>query len=152
MRFLLSWLLPISVYGQLIVSSYSSQLINRNFIIEYHNQKDRNFKSYVYIVQFDTIVPRLEIQFSSEKELTYFNNYIRCFLSECHRDRQPLLLPKLGTLVYNKDQRAYTLPNSKSIYFRRYALVQFARAIKRNERKGKRKSTNAGWQRYKIFF
>lgn len=152
MRIILLLILSYTVRAQLVVSNFSSQYVNRNFIIEYHAQSDRDFRSYYYIIQFDTIVPRIELQFESDRDLDYFNNYIRCFLTECHRDKQPLILPKLGTLVYNKGVRGYCRPDSKSIYFKRSALVQFAKAIKRNDRKGKRRQITVGWRRYKLFF
>lgn len=140
-------------YGQLITTNYSSSMINKNFIIEQHEQKDRGFKSRVYIIQFDTLVPRLELQFSSGKELEYFDNYIGCFLVECHRDKQPLILPNFTKLIYSKEKRGYCDPKTQTVMFKRNSLVQFARALKRINRKEKSRSgVNNGWQRYKVLF
>ena len=69
--------------AQVLMSSYSSKMINSNFIIEYHTLPDRNFKEFIYLVQFDTLMPRLEIHFANRRDLDYFNNYLLCFLSEC---------------------------------------------------------------------
>jgi len=140
-------------HGQLITTNYSSLMINKNFIIEQHEQKDRDFKSRIYIIQFDTLVPRLELQFSSGKELEYFDNYICCFLVECHRDKQPLILSNFTKLIYSKEKRGYCDPTTQTVMFKRHSLVQFARAIKRLNRKQKSRSGVAnGWQRYKVLF
>jgi hypothetical protein len=137
--------------AQILMSTYSSKMINSNFIIEYHTLPDRNFKEFIYLVQFDTLMPRLEIHFANRRDLDYFNNYLLCFLSECHRDRQPLLLPGSPKILYDAERRAYVFDDSKSILFSRKSLVQFAKEIQ-NSTKRRRVRVSQGWQRLKVHF
>ena len=143
--------IPLVGHAQLIVSNFSSTMVNPNFIIENHEQPDRNFIGCIYLVQFDTLMPRLELHFSSRRDLDYFNNYLLCFVSECHRDRQPLLLPGFPKLIYSKDLRGYSFEGSSTRLFKRSSFLEFARAIRRNSKKGTFR-VRAGWQRLKIFY
>lgn len=140
------------IRAQSFTTRYESELINGNFIIEYHDVADRNFKECIYLIQFDTLMPRLELHFSSKRDLEYFNNYLYCFLSECHRDQQPLLFPGFGKVIFRKDLRAYTLYNNASVLFTRRSFVQFVRAVKKRDNKKTRRAVSQGWQRLKIKF
>jgi hypothetical protein len=137
--------------GQILMSTYSSKMVNSNFIIEYHSLPDRNFKEFIYLVQFDTLIPRLEMHFANRRDLDYFNNYVLCFLSECHRDRQPLLFPGSRKILYDEERRAYVYEDSKSVLFSRKSFVQFAREIQ-NSTKRSRVRVSQGWQRLKVYF
>jgi hypothetical protein len=137
--------------GQVLMSTYSSKMVNSNFIIEYHSLPDRNFKEFIYLVQFDTLIPRLEMHFANRRDLDYFNNYVLCFLSECHRDRQPLLFPGSRKILYDEERRAYVYEDSKSVLFSRKSFVQFAREIQ-NSTKRSRVRVSQGWQRLKVYF
>ena len=137
--------------GQVLMSSYASKMINSNFIIEYHSLPDRNFKEFIYLVQFDTLIPRLELHFANRRDLDYFNNYVLCFLSECHRDRQPLLFPGSRKILYDAERRAYVYEDSKSILFSRQSFVQFAREIQKSTKRRKVR-VSQGWQRLKVYF
>lgn len=143
--------LTCSVHGQLVVSTYSSTMVNANFIIENHRQPDRRSQECIYLIQFDTLIPRLELHFSSKRELDYFNNYLLCFASECHRDQQPLLLPGFPKLIYRKEVRGYTFEGSATCLFKRHRFLQFAKAIQKNARKGENR-VSLGWQRLKVRF
>lgn len=137
--------------AQVLMSSYSSKMINSNFIIEYHTLPDRNFKEFIYLVQFDTLMPSLEIHFANRRDLDYFNNYLLCFLSECHRDRQPLLLPGSPKILYDSERRAYLFEDSRSILFSRKSFVQFAQEIQKSTKRRKVR-VSQGWQRLKVYF
>ena len=137
--------------GQILMSTYSSKMVNSNFIIEYHSLPDRNFKEFIYLVQFDTLIPRLEMLFANRRDLDYFNKYVLCFLSECHRDRQPLLFPGSRKILYDEERRAYVYEDSKSVLFSRKSFVQFAREIQ-NSTKRSRVRVSQGWQRLKVYF
>jgi hypothetical protein len=137
--------------GQILMSTYTSKMVNSNFIIEYHSLPDRNFKEFIYLVQFDTLIPRLEMHFANRRDLDYFNNYVLCFLSECHRDRQPLLFPGSRKILYDEERRAYVYEDSKSVLFSRKSFVQFAREIQ-NSTKRSRVRVSQGWQRLKVYF
>ena len=137
--------------GQVLMSTYSSKMVNSNFIIEYHALPDRNFKEFIYLVQFDTLIPRLEMHFANRRDLDYFNNYVLCFLSECHRDRQPLLFPGSRKILYDAERRAYVYEDSKSILFSRQSFVQFAREIQKSTTRRKVR-VSQGWQRLKVYF
>ncbi len=143
--------LPLVGRAQLVVSNFTSTMVNPNFIIENHEQPDRNFIGCVYLVQFDSLMPRLELHFSSRRDLDYFNNYLLCFVTECHRDRQPLLLPGFPKLIYSKELRGYSFEDSKTRLFKRSSFLEFAKAIRKNSKKGTFR-VRTGWQRLKIFY
>jgi hypothetical protein len=143
--------ISISLSAQLVMSTYSSTMVNVNFIIENHSQKDRHLQECIYLIQFDTLMPRLELHFSNKRDLDYFNNYLLCFVSECHRDRQPLLLPGFPKLIYRKEVRGYTLEQNTTCLFKRQRFLQFAKAIRRNAKKNEYQ-VQTGWQRLKVRF
>jgi len=137
--------------GQLVTSNYRSNMVNSNFVIEFHSQKDRRFTECIYLVQFDTLMPRLELHFSSKRDLEYFNNYLYCFLSECHRDEQPLLFPGFPKIRYDKKQKSYILSGTQTPLFSRRNFVEFVREVRSTNRKNKSHVT-PGWQRFKLQF
>lgn len=138
--------------AQSFTSLFESKMVNENFIIEHHEIAERRYFERIYLVQFDTTIPRLELHFSAQRDLDYFNNYLYCFLSECHRDNQPLLLPGFPKLIYYDEFRGYGFENAKSKLFSRRNFVKFVRVVRQAEKRKKFRSVHSGWQRLNVRF
>lgn len=131
-----------------LIQKVFAEKVNSNFIYEYRKDEKELWTEFILKLDPDS-TNKVVIVVSGARDVRNFILYLECHIKSCFKDEQPLFLPNVPKLIFDKESRAYRSEDG-TFWFKRRSLLRFLKIL--NKEAKKMAVMDIEYKRKKYFF